>query len=496
MAHLAMLVRKAVDRATKPNRAVQCIPLLPLLNPGQRGKLVDVVVDKRNYEGSATWNYGDATDWTAVRARNVGKMAQMLVYLDEPDQTRLVKTTIGFGDGKHAAMAISGFGAELAHLNEPLRGKLVDKAVGLTEEKDRAAAIEGLSAGLAYLDDTQKGKLLTAAIDIESGTWKGPAIASLCKGWKHLNPAQRATLFDEALKLPASSRAQAIQNLGSSPKDLSEKQWSKLVDTTLDLLNQHSFWAPPAICGLAAGLERLTLPQADTLVTESMARLHSKGKAKVIVALGARLGDLTPPAQDKLLDAAAGLYTDSEKAQAIAGLAAGLASLDKARQDRVIDMALGLSDNGCKAQAIAALAARLGDLEHGQHKTLVDASIGLFQAEAFNKEAYKALGAGLGAGLRHLHPDLRSALVSTLTRKLSTHEKRLRPFIAEAIAGLGAGRPHLDEAEYQALIAAANRLQSRAGWAPFRKPDHSVIVAFAAEAAKALEAVYRGTTPT
>ena len=136
------------------------------------------------------------------------------------------------------------------------------------------------------------------------------------------------------------------------------------IDTTLDLLNQHSFWAPPAICGLAAGLERLTLPQADTLVTESMARLHSKGKAKVIVALGARLGDLTPPAQDKLLDAAAGLYTDSEKAQAIAGLAAGLASLDKARQDRVIDMALGLSDNGCKAQAIAALAAaRNNDLQ-------------------------------------------------------------------------------------------------------------------------------------
>lgn len=487
MAHLAMLVRKAADRATKPNRAVQCIPLLPLLNSGQRGKLVDVVVDKRNYGDSATWNYGGGTDWAGVRAGNVGKMAQRLDHLEEPHRTRLVETAIGFGAGTHAAVAISGFGTKLACLSMALRGQLVDKAVSLTEEKDRAAAIAGLSAGLAHLDAAQKDKLLTAAVNIEDGLWKGTAIAGLCKGWKHLNTAQQATLFNEVTNLPVSWRAQAIENLRSSLKDLGGEQWNTLVATTFDLLNQHPLWAPPAVCGLAAGLDRLTLQQRDTLVTESMARLNGEDKAKVIAALGARLADLTPAQQDQLLDAAAGLDTDSAKAQAIAGLAAGLACLDKARQDRVIGMALGISDNGSRAKAIAALAARLGDLEHEQHKTVVEASIALFKAEASDKETYRALGTGLGTGLRHLEPDLRNALISTLTRTLSTHEKRLRPFIAKAIAGLGAGRPHLDETEYQALIAAATRLQSRSGWAPFRTPDHSVIVAFAAEAAKALD---------
>jgi len=486
MAHLSLLVSHAVDRATKPNRAVRCIPLLPLLQPAQRGKLVDVVVDKRNYGDSATWHYGGGPDWAAVRAGHVGRMAQMLDHLEAPHHTSLVETAIGFDDGAHAAVALSGFGTTLACLSMALRGKLVDKAVDLTDEKHRAAAIVGLSAGLAHLDDAQKDKLLTAAVALEIGVWKGRAIASLCQGWKHLNATQQATLFHAVTQLPAAPRAQAIQHLGSSPQHLSEAQWNTLVATTFDLLNQHHLWSPPAVCGLAAGLDRLTLQQRDTLITESMARLHSEGKSTVIAALGARLADLTPAQQDKLLDAAAGLDTDPTKMRAIAGLAAGLASLDGVRQNRVIGMALLISDNSSRAQAIAALAARLGDLEHGQHKILVDASLGLFRLETFVKAAYRALGAGLGTGLRHLRPDLRGALVSTLTRKLSTHEKSLRPYIAEAIAGLGAGRPHLDKAEYQALIAAATRLQSRAGWAQFRAPDHSVFMAFAAEATKVL----------
>jgi hypothetical protein len=480
MAHLAVLVGKAVDRATKPNRAIQCVPLFPLLEPEQRGKLVDVVIDERNH--------GGAIDRVGVRARNVGRMAQMLACLDKPHQAKLVEAAIGFCDGTHAAVAISGFGVELAHLDKALRGKLVDKAVGLMKEQDRAAAIAGLSVGLAHLDDAQKESLLTAATTIDDEFWKNRAIQALCKGWKGLKATHQATLFDQVIILPVPSRAQAVQNLGSSLKDLSVHQWAPLVASTLELLDRDRHWAPLAIGGLAAGLERLTLPQRDTLVTESMARLSGEGKAKVITALGAGLAHLTPAQQDKLLDAAAALGISGGKAEAIAGLAAGLASLDKARQDRVVGMALGLPNDYGKARAIAALGARLGDLEHEQHQALVDAAIGLFRTAAVDKETYRALGAGLGAGLGHLHPDLRSAVVHTLTRKLSRGEKRLRPCIAEAIAGLGAGRPHLDDAQYEALVAAATRLQSRAGWAPFRKPDHRVIVAFAAEAAKALGA--------
>jgi len=486
---LAKLVGQAVNHATKPNRAIQCLPLFPLLEPAQRGKLVDVVVNERNYGGSAACWRSDTTDWGEVRADHLSEMAQMLAYLDVPQQAKLVEAAFNFGDEADAAAAIAGFGAALAHLNEALRGRLVDKAIGLKDDYARATAIGGLSAGMAHLDPTRKECLLTAAATIENAYWKATALQNMCKGWTGMEAAQQAKLFDQVTALPAPWLAKAIQNLGSSLQHLSEDQRTCLFGLTLKLFDRNGYHAPHAIDGLAAGLEYLTGPQRDALVTTPLAHYTGEGRSMAMASLGPGLAHLKPELQDTLLDAAAGMDTPSHKAQAIAGLAAGLAALDPARQERVIGMALGLPDDDSKAVAIAALGPRLGDLKLEQQQALVDAAIGLFRTGAVSKKLSRTLSAALGAGLKHLPADLRGALVTALTRPLSQDEKGLRGSTGEAIAGLGAGYPYLDEGQYQALMAATKRLQNRSGWAPFRTPDHRVIVAFAAEAAKALDAV-------
>lgn len=488
MAHLAMLASKAVGRATQPDRAAQCVPLLPLLNPKQRGKLVDVVVNEHNYGGFANVNHGRPIDGAGLRAERVGDMVAGLAYLDEAQQSRLVQAALGFAGGNHAAKVICSFGTELAHLSQALHGELVGKALGLANEANRAVAIAGLGAGLAHLNQEQQQDLLTAALGMNSNwnreaplqNWKREAIFGLCKGLKHLDADQRDTLFNEAITVNADQLwllALAIENLGSSLGCLSDTQRSTLVDfTTLMMEGRHSM-APRALRGLAAGLQQLTENQRDRLVTATTQidpRLMAGCDA--IAALGAGLAHLTPMQQDRLLDAASRLPVDKRGSIAVAGLAAGLGSLNTVQKDRVVRMACMHPNNDSKAKAIAVLGARLGDLEHAQHEALVDAAKSLFMAGTVNDEMSRTLGAGLGVGLGSLHPDLRSALVNALTRQLTPEEGPLRASTAWVIAGLGAGRPHLDKAQYKELVAAATRHHG-----------DSVIVAFAGEAIKALD---------
>jgi hypothetical protein len=485
---LALLVSKSAGQATKPNRAVQCIPLLPLLNPAQRGKLVDVVINSSNYGDSVRWTLSSGTDWTADRASHIGRMAQGLAHLDKPQQTRLVQAAIGFAEGQYVAKAIGGFGKELAHLGVALRGEVVNKAISLADTDDRAAAIAALGPGLEHLDRNQQQALLKTALAIAHPDHKAYAVRNLCTGLKYLDAAGQKALFANVISIPPGRlQALAIEHLGASLGSLSPDQRDTLATAVFGLIHHGipSLCAPSAIRGLAAGLEHLTLPQRDTLVNQSMTRLNRHDKAGAIAALGAGLAHLRPEQQDTLLDAAAGLDTAHGKADAVTGLAVALASLDTARKDRVVDLVLSLPNNDSKARAIAALGARLGHLEQRRHAAVVDAAIRLFKDATISKEMHRAVAAGLGAGLGSLHKDLRSALVDTVTRAPPPKDKQRNVLAAEAIAGLGAGRAHLDEAQYKALIAAATQPQGRSGLAPFGMPGHHLICAFAAEAVRA-----------
>jgi hypothetical protein len=209
--------------------------------------------------------------------------------------------------------------------------------------------------------------------------------------------------------------------------------------------------------------------------------------AEAIAALGTNLRHLTDAQQDKLFDAATRLNYDHH--EAIAGLAAGFASLDKSvRKDqlggRLVDMVLSLSDGTVMANAIAALGPRLDHLKQDRHEGLVDAAIRLFKnGKGSNLDGIRALSAGLGAGFQSLRQDLRSKLIDTVTRQQLTKDEFQLLCAAEAIAGLGAGLLHLNEAQGKALLAAADRL-------PGEHSPHSrnfsriALQGFAAEAAK------------
>jgi hypothetical protein len=95
------------------------------------------------------------------------------------------------------------------------------------------------------------------------------------------------------------------------------------------------------------------------------------------------------------------------------------------------------------------------------------------------------MSAGLGAGFGSLHPDLRSKLVATVTHPQSSdaHEQLYRA--AEAIAGLGAGLPHLDAAQGKALLAAAARIPNARYQLSTRDFNRIALQGLAAEAAKA-----------
>jgi hypothetical protein len=137
------------------------------------------------------------------------------------------------------------------------------------------------------------------------------------------------------------------------------------------------------------------------------------------------------------------------------------------------------------AKAIAALGPRLRHLKKDRHEGLVDAAIRLFKnSKDTHSNSIRALSAGLGAGFGNLHLDLRSKLIHTVIRPQPSNDDRQLSRAAEAIAGLGAAFPHLDEAQAEALLAAAARLP-RLRYPPFWDFKRIALQGFAAEAATA-----------
>jgi hypothetical protein len=473
------------------NDLVWRVPLLPFLGPTLRTDLVNDALDPTHY--------GSGKAGVAQMASAIGHVARGVAHLDKPLQAKLVHQAIQFTDGNHSISALEGFGTELAHLDQALCTQLIDKSIGLEKDEHRASAIKVFSTGLAHLNRHQQQGLLTAAIRISDRASRDIAIAYLCKGLKYLDAGHQKILFEKATLLPLGyEQAAAIRNLGGSLKSLSRDQRDTLVTSARNLGEQGDDDSELiASCGLAEGLVHLEPHQIDKLVTESTTRLCvAFGGEELIAALGTNLHHLTEAQQDKLFDATTRL-TSRDRAIAIAGLTAGFASLDTSvRKDRknhlgdqLVNMALGLPYGNDMANAIAALGPRLGHLEEARREGLVDAAIRLFKDDrSTDPHAIRALGAGLGAGFKSLGPGLRSKLIDSVTRPRSCDDTN--PLYAElyhaaeAIAGLGAGFPHLDEAEAEALLAAAAWLPR-----PRRRPHWDfkriALQGFAAEAAKA-----------
>jgi hypothetical protein len=465
------------------------IPLFPILLPKHRTHLVKNCALNANFYDSNTW----IERWT----QGTRLAARGLAHLDKELQAKVVDTTIKYTEGAGFVAVLRELVTKLAHLDVEQRGRLVDKAIGLPEAEHRSNAIGAFSAGLADLERKKQQDLLHAAMNISDESWRYQAIAGLCKGLKYLHADERKVLFEKATEHPPRHpQEQAFENLWESLAALSQDQRAALVTGAFKLLDQpESSLRSRAIHGLAAGLEHLEPCQIDRLVTESTERLDLGDTETAVTALAKNLRPLTEAQQDKLLDAVKRLQLDKRwyLGSVIAVLAEGLASLDtSARKDqlgnRLVGMALSLSDSS-KAHALAALGPRLGDLRKSRHQELVDAAIGLFKnlGDLDESEA-RTLSAGLGAGWKHLHRDLRSALIDTIcdpqTLAAGVYCQEVAS-AASAIAGLGAALPHLDEAEFETLFAAADSLKDVDDdrYRPL-KVGQVALLGFAAEAAK------------
>jgi len=489
LGRIARWADASADRVSRGDTAELAwhVPLLPLLGPAQRAHLVDCALHR------------DANDPIHKQVRAIREMAQGAAHLDPSLQARLVNQAIDFARGNDFVEALKGFGTELAHLDENLRRRLIDKATGLEGDAARASAIGVFSTGLEHLAPPLRQTVLAAALHISTlisdAPWQIMASAHLCKGLKYLDAHHRRVLVERA-PLGAS----AIGNMGGSLECLNRDQRDALVKRALSLTDgpyQHYF-THKAICGLGAGLVHLEPQQIDALVTASTTRLpaelgsRSSGRstaASAIAALGTNLRHLTDAQQDKLFEAATHLHPHIPTA--IAGLAAGLASLDlSVRKDqlggRLVDMTLSLPLDSGRAFAIGALGPMLGHLKQDRHEGLVHAAISLFKEpmRTFSVPV-RAMSAGLSAGFGSLHPDLRSKLVATVTLPQSSDEYHQLCCAAEAIAGLGAGLPHLDEAQGKALFAAAARIPNARDRRFRRDIKHIALQGLAAEATKA-----------